>query len=59
MRDDALGTVPEAGGQNAEVTRTAEEKERAVAEEAGLPVFQSVARQKLALGIDEVFIVHR
>jgi len=58
MRDDALGAVLEPGRQNAEVAGTAEQKERAVAEEAGLPVLKLVARQKLAFGIDEMFIVH-
>jgi len=38
MGDDALGTVFEASGQEAEVAGTAEQEERAVAEEAGLPV---------------------
>lgn len=59
MRDYALGAVLEACRQDAEVSGTAEEKKRAVAEEAGLPVFQLVAWQKLALGIDKMFIVHR
>ena len=58
MGDDALGTVFEASGQEAEVAGTAEQEERAVAEEAGLPVLQLVARQKLAFVVDEVFVVH-
>jgi hypothetical protein len=58
MGYNALGTVLEAGGQNAEVAGTAKQEERAVAEEAGLPVLQLVAWQKLALVIDKVFIVH-
>ena len=58
MRDNTLGTVLEARGQYAEVAGTAKEEERAVAEEAGLPVLQLVAGQKLAFGIDKMFIVH-
>jgi hypothetical protein len=34
------------------------EKERAVAEHAGMPVFEIVTRQKFAFKIYEVFIVH-
>lgn len=58
MGNDASGAVLEAGGQDTEGAGTAQEKKRAVAEEAGLPIFQLVARQKLAFGIDEMFIVH-
>ena len=48
MGYDALGAVLEACRQDAEVAGTTEQEERAVAEEAGLPVLQLVARQKLA-----------
>ncbi len=58
MGDGALGAVLEARGQYAEVAGTGKEEERAVTEEAGLPVLQLVARQKLAFGIDKMFIVH-
>jgi len=58
MGYDALGAVLEPSRQKAEVAGTAEQEERAVAEEAGLPVIQLVARQKLTFGIDEMFIVH-
>ena len=58
MGDDALGAVLEASGQDAETAGAGKEEERAVAEEAGLPVLQLVARQKLAFVVDEMFIVH-
>jgi hypothetical protein len=58
MGDDALGAVLEAARQDAEVAGTAKQKERAVAEETGFPVLQLVAGQKLAFGIDEMFVVH-
>jgi hypothetical protein len=58
MRDDASRAVLEAGGQDAEIAGAAEQKERAVAEEAGLPVLKLVAWQKLALVVDKMFIVH-
>jgi hypothetical protein len=43
VRDDAAGTVLEACGQNAEITRTGEEKERTVAEKTRFPVIERMA----------------
>jgi hypothetical protein len=56
--DDAAGTVLQACGQDAEITRAGEEKERAVAEKARFPVIERMAGQKLAFCIDKVFVVH-
>jgi hypothetical protein len=56
--DDAPGTVFEASGQDTEVTRAWEKEERAVAEEAWLPVIKLMARQKFAFGINKMFIIH-
>ncbi len=58
MRDHAFGAVFKSGGQDAETAGTVKQKERAVAEEAGLPVIQPVAGQKLTLVVDEMFIAH-
>jgi len=58
MRHNALRAVLHAGWQGGIAARAVKEKEGAVAEEAGMPVFKPVARQKFAFEIYKVFIVH-
>ena len=58
MGYDASGTVFETRGQDTEVARTCEEEKRAVTEKARFPVFELMARQEFAFGIDKVFVVH-
>jgi hypothetical protein len=54
MRYDAAGTVLHARGQHSEIAGAGEQKERAIAEEAGVPALEIVTGQELTREIDEM-----
>lgn len=58
VRHDALRAVLHAGRQGGIGARAVEEEEGAVAEQAGMPVFELVTRQKFTFKVYEVFIIH-
>ena len=59
MREDTSRAVFHPGRKDREVAWTGKQKERAVTEQAGVPVLQVVAGQEFAFEVDEAFIVHR
>lgn len=56
--DDAAGAILHPRGQDGKVPGAGKQEERAVTEEAGVPVFQIVAREEFTLEIYKMFIAH-